>query len=259
MAPPSGPVPPLPRVLGGGGRTSSHAQARSFQGNRPSQTSYRGSKPSEENSHQHHPQGVFGRGNHKHHPEMEHGPARRARAAETEHSPAVVVEDDRYTEEEPQKQQQQQPSYYSGKLSERDPAPPAPHRRREDTQNESTLPRDTSPAATVVPERTVERKSYSLARRTRAKPSELGKQVSLEDTVQPVPPVPQPGPSAVKNEAWETGEESSGVQGGLTGLDQDLARLSLAGQNWAQNPPSYLRAEMRGKLSARNYHQLLHS
>ncbi|XP_061085444.1 protein CASC3 [Conger conger] len=250
VASPSGPVPPLPRIQGGGGRTSSHPQIRNFQGNRPPQNSYRSYKPLEENSHQHNSlqhQGVFGRGSHKHHPEMEQGPARRGREAETEHSPAVVVEDERYTEEEPvkpqQQQQQQQPSYYSVKLSERDPLP---NRRREDTQSEPALLRDTTPATATAPERTVERKSYSLARRTRTKPSELGKQVSLEESVPPVPPPAQPALSTEKNEAWETREESSGVQGGLTGLDQDLARLSLAGQNWAQSPPSYLRAEMRG-------------
>ncbi|XP_064180532.1 protein CASC3 isoform X1 [Anguilla rostrata] len=249
VAPPSGPAPPLPRVQGSGGRTSSHPQARSFQGHRPPSTSYR-YKPAEENNHQHHPlqhQGGFGRDGHKQHPEIEQGPVRRGRGEETEHSPAVV-EEDLYEEEEPPKQQlqQQQPTYYSGKLSERDPAVPALHRRREEIPSAPVLPRDASPATTAAPERTVERKSYSLARRTRAKPTELGKQVSLEESVPPVPATPQHAPSTVKSEAWETSGEGSSVQGGLTGLDQDLARLSLAGQNWAQSPPSYLRAEMRG-------------
>ncbi|KAJ8365039.1 hypothetical protein SKAU_G00138700 [Synaphobranchus kaupii] len=250
VAPPSGPAPPLSRVQVGRGRTSSHSQARSFQGNRPPPSSYRSYKPTEESNHQHHPpqhQGGFGRGGHTQQPEVERGPARRGRGAETERSPDLVVEDERYEEEEPQKQlQQQQPTYYSGKLSEREPAVPPPHRRREDTSSEPAPGRDGSPATPTAPERTVERKSYLLARRTRTKPSELVKQVSLEDSVPPVPPSPQPAPPAVQNEAWEPGGEGSSVQGRLTGLDQDLARLSLAGQNWAQSPPSYLRAEMRG-------------
>ncbi|XP_076852990.1 LOW QUALITY PROTEIN: protein CASC3 [Brachyhypopomus gauderio] len=89
------------------------------------------------------------------------------------------------------------------------------------------------------PERPVEKKSYSLARRTRARPSDLSKQASLEDSA----PAPLPAPTPVKNESWQG---DTATQSGLLGLDQDLARLSLAGQNWAQSPPSYLRPEMRG-------------
>ncbi|KAL2100573.1 hypothetical protein ACEWY4_002334 [Coilia grayii] len=104
-------------------------------------------------------------------------------------------------------------------------------------------------------ERPVERKSYSAARRTRARPSDAGKQASLEEPSLPHAAVPPAGGGGgggaggggAKGEQWQQGGQGeSGGQGPLTGLDQDLARLSLAGQNWAQTPPSYLRADLRG-------------
>ncbi|KAI1887164.1 hypothetical protein AGOR_G00203310 [Albula goreensis] len=260
VPPPSTPTAPLSRVQGGGSRTSSHPVPRSFQGSRPAPASYRGEgrggyKAPDEPPQPQQQQGGFSRGSHATtHNEGERGPARRGRGLETERSPAVIVEDQHYEEEdddeeEPLKQLPQQLppplTYYGSKPSERDPAAQPPHRRREEAPSEPAPPRDASPAAPSAPERTVERKSYSLARRTRTKPSEMGKQASLDDPAPPAPPATQPTAPAVKSEAWET-SEGGVVQGGLSGLDQDLARLSLAGQNWAQSPPSYLRAEMRG-------------
>lgn len=93
------------------------------------------------------------------------------------------------------------------------------------------------------PERPVEKKSYSLARRSRARTSDLSKQASLEEAVL----TPQVVPAAVKSESWQ-GQGDTGTQSGLSRLDQGLARLSLGGQSWGQNPPSYLRPEMRGML-----------
>lgn len=94
------------------------------------------------------------------------------------------------------------------------------------------------------PEKPVEKKSYSLARRSRARPSDLSKQASLEEAV----PTPQVMPTAAKSESWQ-GQGETGTQSGLSRLDQDLAHLSLAGQSWTQSPPSYLRPEMRGTLT----------
>ncbi|XP_053469111.1 protein CASC3 [Ictalurus furcatus] len=91
------------------------------------------------------------------------------------------------------------------------------------------------------PERPVEKKSYSLARRSRARPSDLSKQASLEEAVL----TPQVVPTAAKTESWQ-GQGDAGTQSGLSRLDQDLARLNLAGQSWTQSPASYLRPEMRG-------------
>lgn len=94
------------------------------------------------------------------------------------------------------------------------------------------------------PERPVEKKSYSLARRSRARPSDLSKQASLEEAVL----TPQVVPPAAKNETWR-GQGETSTQSGLSRLDQDLARLNLAGQSWTQSPPSYLQPEMRGMLT----------
>ncbi|XP_051904957.1 protein CASC3 [Hippocampus zosterae] len=91
------------------------------------------------------------------------------------------------------------------------------------TPHASAAPREASPPA----ERPVERKSYSLGRRSRSRPAELGsKQTSVEETA-----------AGVKNAAGRGGTE----------LDQDVARLSLVpGQSWNQNPASYVHSEMRG-------------
>ncbi|XP_061701849.1 protein CASC3 isoform X2 [Syngnathoides biaculeatus] len=86
----------------------------------------------------------------------------------------------------------------------------------------SAATREASPPA----ERPVERKSYSLARRSRSRPAELGgKQTSVEEV------------AGVKNTVGG---------GALTELDQDVARLSLvSGQTWNQNPASYVHSQIR--------------
>ncbi|XP_056143406.1 protein CASC3 [Lampris incognitus] len=106
----------------------------------------------------------------------------------------------------------------------------------------SSTNREVSPPA----ERPVERKSYSLARRTRSRPADLGsKQPSVEETAA-VGSASSPGVTGGKS--WMGSDGSNQVVGGsgLTGLDSDMARLNLGGQNWTQNPTTYLRSEMRG-------------
>lgn len=98
------------------------------------------------------------------------------------------------------------------------------------------------------PEKPVEKKSYSLARRSRARLSDLSKQASLEEAVL----TPQVIPTAAKSESWQ-GQGESGTQSGLSRLDQDLARLNLAGQSWTQSPPSYLQPEMRGTVTCSSF------
>ena len=102
--------------------------------------------------------------------------------------------------------------------------------------------REASPPA----ERPVERKSYALARRTRSRPADLGsKQASVEETAGGVST-----PASTGGKSWATGDSPSQTAPppppGLA-LDQDLARMNLSGQNWSQNPTSYLRSELRGK------------
>lgn len=98
--------------------------------------------------------------------------------------------------------------------------------------------RDASPPA----ERPVERKSYSAARRTRSRPADLGsKQPSVEESA---------SPSGAGGKSWTgaaDGPNQASGGGALTELDQDVARLSLAGQSWSQSPTSYMRSEMRGE------------
>lgn len=222
-----------------------HSQSRSFHGSRPLAASYRDNrvnyKGCEENHSQQHNQGAFSRGGYVQH-ESERGSGQPARNVEAERSPSVLVEEERYHEDE--EQPKPQPGYYNKQSESASRDSPQP-RRQEEPLAEATLPRDASPAA---PERTVERKSYSLARRTRNKLTDLSKQASLDDPAPQAPSAPQQALPSVKSENWEPPADRSGVQGGLSGLDQDLARLSLAGQNWPQGPSSYLRAEMRGKI-----------
>ncbi|XP_077385613.1 protein CASC3 [Festucalex cinctus] len=92
----------------------------------------------------------------------------------------------------------------------------------------SEAPREASSPA----ERPIERKSYSLARRSRSRPAELGgKQTSVEEAG-----------VGVKNPA--------GAAGSVAELDQDVARLSLVSrQSWNQNPASYVHSEIRGLSS----------
>uniref|UniRef100_H3CC16 Protein CASC3 n=1 Tax=Tetraodon nigroviridis TaxID=99883 RepID=H3CC16_TETNG len=92
-------------------------------------------------------------------------------------------------------------------------------------------------------ERPVERKSYSLARRTRSRPAELGsKQPSVEDAA-------ATSASSAAGKTWSGPSEGPGQAPGagpVTELEQDVSRLSLAGQSWSQSPTSYIRSEMRG-------------
>ncbi|KAM4530571.1 protein CASC3 [Odontesthes bonariensis] len=105
--------------------------------------------------------------------------------------------------------------------------------------------REASPPA----ERPVERKSYSLARRTRSRPSDLGsKQASVEESAAAGG---ASSPSSGGGKSWAGGGDGAsqaggGGGGGLAELDQDVARLSLTRQNWSQSPTSYMRSEMRG-------------
>lgn len=106
----------------------------------------------------------------------------------------------------------------------------------------------TQQEASPPTERPVERKSYSLARRTRSRPADLGsKQPSVEESAAGGN---ASSPSSAGGKSWAgagDGPSQAGGGGGLAELDQDVARLSLAGQSWSQSPTSYIRSEMRGE------------
>lgn len=107
----------------------------------------------------------------------------------------------------------------------------------------------TNQEASPPAERPVERKSYSLARRTRSRPAELGsKQASVEESIGTGN---GSSTSSVGGKSWGGGgdgpsQAGGGGAGGLSELDQDVVRLNLARQNWSQSPTSYIRPEMRG-------------
>lgn len=104
----------------------------------------------------------------------------------------------------------------------------------------------TNQEASPPTERPVERKSYSLARRTRSRAADLGsKQASMEESAAGGS-TPSAGSGAGKS--WTAGGDGPNqAGGGVTELDQDVARLNLAGQGWNQNQTSYMRSEMRGE------------
>ncbi|XP_056309352.1 protein CASC3 [Danio aesculapii] len=225
------------------GRPLTQPPQRSFQGSRapsaPHRTEGRGPpKPSLD--------GAPPRGPRSQPVEGERGPRLRGRGSHTVHadrSPSLVVEDICSEEEEEEGEIPTATTTYTAhhykSEKERVPSP-----RKQDSGmvmeggNAAGQVRELSPPQ----ERQVEKKSYSRARRaTRTRPSDLSKQASLDDSSSTV----QQAPVVAKSESWQEQSEA-GTQSGLTGLDQDLARLSLTGQNWAQNPPSYLQAEMRG-------------
>uniref|UniRef100_A0A8C2KSF0 Protein CASC3 n=1 Tax=Cyprinus carpio TaxID=7962 RepID=A0A8C2KSF0_CYPCA len=242
----SGPPPGPPAAPKPFGRPSTQPPQHSFQSSRalsaPHRTEgQRHSKPSLD--------GPPPRGVRPQPVEGERGLRLRGRGSHAVHadrSPAMVVEDIRSEEEEEEGEIPTATTTYTAHhyRTERERVP-SPRKQESGPAMEggsaASQVRESSPQ-----ERPVEKKSYSLARRaTRTRPSDLGKQASLDDSS----PAAQQTPPAAKSESWQE-QSDAGTQGGLTGLDQDLARLSLAGQNWAQNPPSYLQAEMRGIRSS---------
>ncbi|KAI5619269.1 protein CASC3 [Silurus asotus] len=213
------PAPPRPQ-----NRPATQPPARTFQGNRRSEIrSY--SKPTTR------PQA----------PESERAPRLRGRVSHgpAHHSPRSPQEDEEEDGEVPTVATTYIAHYYK---SEQETTSSSQQKEEcgaieEQQSNTPGTVREVSPPT----ERPVEKKSYSLGRRTRARPSDLSKQASLEEAVI----TPQVIPTVAKSESWQ-GQGETGTQSAPSRLDQDLARLSLSGQTWTQSSPSYLRPEMRG-------------
>ncbi|KAM4622650.1 protein CASC3 isoform 1-T1 [Discoglossus pictus] len=94
------------------------------------------------------------------------------------------------------------------------------------------------------PDRPVEKKSYSRARRSRIKGGELGKsEDSGVPDLPPPPPAPPvlapehspPPPTTIKQGSWETTTD-----GGMSGLEQEMSQVNLSEQNWSPGQPSYI-------------------
>ncbi|TRY64454.1 hypothetical protein DNTS_017139 [Danionella cerebrum] len=237
----SGPPPAAPKPSA---RLSNQPPQRSFQGNRappaPHRTEGRGySKPSLD--------GAPPRGVRTYAVEGERGPRFRGRGANpnyADRSPSMVVEDICSEDEDEEGDIPAATTTYTAHhyKSERVPSPRKPDSgvTTEDSRETGNAQESSSPQ-----ERPVEKKSYSLARRaTRTRPPDLSKQASLDDSS----PAAKQSPVTAKSESWQE-QSDSGTQG-LTSLQQDLARLSLAGQNWSQSSPSYLQPEMTGIRSS---------
>ncbi|KAL7377688.1 hypothetical protein ABVT39_003145 [Epinephelus coioides] len=153
---------------------------------------------------------------------------------------AASLQPDGYQSTSPRRQQQEQ----RGSADRSAAGSAAPSSTPDPSLQSSATNREASPPT----ERPVERKSYSLARRTRSRPADLGsKQPSMEESAAGGN-TSSPGSVAGKNWAGASDgpSQAGGGGGGLTELDQDVARLSLVGQSWSQSPSSYMRSEMRG-------------
>ncbi|XP_059345303.1 protein CASC3 isoform X2 [Ammospiza nelsoni] len=97
------------------------------------------------------------------------------------------------------------------------------------------------------PDRPVEKKSYSRARRTRVKAGEAGKlaeEVPASEGLAPVIPKAMPAessPTAAKSN-WESPVESS-----VDGLEQEMTQMNLTEQNWSPGQSQFIPPrELRG-------------
>lgn len=133
----------------------------------------------------------------------------------------------------------------------RDPSPEADAQvlgspEKEEAASEITAPApDTAPPA---PDRPIEKKSYSRARRTRIK---AGDSVKVAEEVPPppegLPPAP-PVPETTPPPPAKTGNWEAPVDSTAGGLEQDMAQLNITEQNWSPGQPSFLPPrELRGR------------
>ncbi|XP_044103982.1 protein CASC3 [Neovison vison] len=144
-------------------------------------------------------------------------------------------------------------SYRSRRLEQtpaRDPSPEAdaqvlgsPEKEEATSEIPAAAP-DTVPPA---PDRPVEKKSYSRARRTRIK---AGDAVKIAEEVPPPPeglnPAPQV-PETTPPPPAKTGNWEAPVDSTTSGLEQDVAQLNITEQNWSPGQPSFLQPrELRG-------------
>ncbi|XP_053309624.1 protein CASC3 isoform X2 [Spea bombifrons] len=158
----------------------------------------------------------------------------------------------------------------AGNQAEEDAAPPSSSERRQDyggyrgrsIEHVPSQPREASPEAPSLnksepavekevaepspppPDRPVEKKSYSRARRSRIKGGESAK--SIDEATPPELPPPPPAPPVMAPDlsltqpALKPGGWEQPVDGGVTGLEQDMSQVNLSDQNWSQGQPPYI-------------------
>lgn len=145
-------------------------------------------------------------------------------------------------------------NYRSRRLEQtpvRDPSPEADAQVLGSPEKEESASEIPAPPPDIVPpapDRPIEKKSYSRARRTRVK---AGEAVKVAEEMPPPPEglIPAPSvsettpPPPTKAGNWETPVDST-----ASGLEQDMAQLNLTEQNWNPGQPSFLQPrELRGR------------
>ncbi|XP_041433644.1 CASC3, exon junction complex subunit S homeolog isoform X2 [Xenopus laevis] len=135
---------------------------------------------------------------------------------------------------------------HRSRSTDQGPPPPREYSPEADPiiKEEAFTEKQTAEPSPPPPDRPVEKKSYSRARRSRIKVGDTGK--SMEDTtaaeLPPPPPVPPavaaeftPAPLNVKQGNWEPPAE-----GGMSGIDDELSKMNLSEQSWNQGQPAYI-------------------
>ncbi|XP_056404903.1 protein CASC3 isoform X2 [Hyla sarda] len=137
---------------------------------------------------------------------------------------------------------------YRGRSTEQPPPQPSESSTEVQNKSEPATEKQAEDPSPPPPDRPVEKKSYSRARRSRIKGGEAGK--SIDDTTFPdLPPpplpqipvevVPEPTPPipVVKSSGWEPP-----VEGSVTGLEQDMSQVNISDQNWSPGQSPYISA-----------------
>ncbi|XP_044153159.1 protein CASC3 isoform X2 [Bufo gargarizans] len=137
---------------------------------------------------------------------------------------------------------------YRGRSTEQTPSQPSESSTEVQIKTEPAADKQVEDPSPPPPDRPVEKKSYSRARRIRVKGGEAGK--SIDDTTFPdlppppppqipteVVPVPSPPIPVVKPGGWEPP-----VEGSVTGLEQDLSQVNISDQNWSPGQSTYIPA-----------------
>uniref|UniRef100_A0A8C0F782 Uncharacterized protein n=1 Tax=Bubo bubo TaxID=30461 RepID=A0A8C0F782_BUBBB len=151
-------------------------------------------------------------------------------------------------------EQAKQETNYRAKRAEqtppRDKSPEmeAAHVHSSPVKDEVALENQATAADAPPPDRPIEKKSYSRARRTRIKAGDAGKladEVPASEGLAPAPPKPvqaETSPPPAKSSNWESPVESS-----LDGLEQEMTQMNLTEQNWTPGQSQFIPPrELRG-------------
>ncbi|XP_044302851.1 protein CASC3 isoform X1 [Varanus komodoensis] len=131
----------------------------------------------------------------------------------------------------------------------REPSPEAeiPHTHNSPDKKEEVISESQATPTDILqppPDRPVEKKSYSRARRSRNKVGEIGK---LADEVPPPSgstPTPLKTTEVIPSQSpAKTGNWDVPVEANLDGLEQDMTQLNITEQNWNQGQPQFIQPQ----------------